>query len=127
MAKGTPQEATIGPTIKVTLSPTPPVECLSTLTPGILLKSKTSPLLMNKSVKSKTSSSSSSSSYSHDSSSYDTNNDVYGDYVGNSNTHKFHTSYCSWADNIKSGNQVSFSSRQEAIDSGYSPCGHCNP
>lgn len=77
--------------------------------------------------KSKTSSSSSSSSYNHNSYSYDADNDVYGDYVGNSNTHKFHTSYCSWADNIKSGNQVSFSSRQEAIDSGYSPCGHCNP
>lgn len=73
------------------------------------------------------STSSSSSSYSHDSSSYDTDNDVYGDYIGNSNTHKFHQSFCSWADNIKSGNQVSFSSRQEAIDSGYSPCGHCNP
>lgn len=73
------------------------------------------------------STSSSSSSYSHDSSSYDTDNDVYGDYIGNSNTHKFHQSFCIWADNIKSGNQVSFSSRQEAIDSGYSPCGHCNP
>ena len=73
------------------------------------------------------STSSSSSSYSYDSSSYDTDNDVYGDYIGNSNTHKFHQSFCSWADNIKSGNQVSFSSRQEAIDSGYSPCGHCNP
>ena len=73
------------------------------------------------------STSSSSSSYSYDSSSYDTDNDVYGDYIGSSNTHKFHQSFCSWADNIKSGNQVSFSSRQEAIDSGYSPCGHCNP
>ena len=75
----------------------------------------------------RTSSTSFSSSYKHDSSSYGTDNDVYGDYVGNSNTHKFHQSFCSWADNIKSGNQVSFSSRQEAIDSGYSPCGHCNP
>ena len=73
------------------------------------------------------STSSSSSSYSQDSSSYDTDNNVYGDYVGNSNTHKFHQSFCSWADNIKPGNRVSFSSRQDAIDSGYSPCGHCNP
>ena len=77
--------------------------------------------------KSTASSSSSSSSYDLDSSSYETNNEVYGDYMGNSNTHKFHTSSCSWADNIKSGNMVSFSSRQDAIDSGYSPCGHCNP
>lgn len=51
----------------------------------------------------------------------------YGNYVGNSNTHKFHQSFCSWADNIKSGNRVSFSSREDAINSGYSPCGHCNP
>lgn len=57
----------------------------------------------------------------------DDDSNVYGDYIGNSNTHKFHQSFCSWADNIKSGNKVSFSSRQDALDSGYSPCGHCNP
>ncbi len=31
----TPQEATIGPIIKLVLSPTPPVLCLSTVTPSI--------------------------------------------------------------------------------------------
>ena len=46
-----PSDATIGAIIKVVLSPTPPVECLSTLTPGTLDKSKTSPLLINISVK----------------------------------------------------------------------------
>ena len=71
----------------------------------------------------------SSSSYSSDSGSYSSYGDTsgYGDYIGNSNTHKFHSSYCSWADNIKTGNRVSFSSREDAISSGYSPCGHCNP
>ena len=61
--------------------------------------------------------------------SYSTRDDysVYGDYIGNSNTHKFHQSFCSWADNIKSGNRVSFSSRQDALDCGYSPCSYCNP
>jgi len=34
MAQGMPQEATMGPRIRVVLSPTPPVECLSTFTPG---------------------------------------------------------------------------------------------
>lgn len=78
-----------------------------------------------------TTTSSSSSSYDYDSSSssYNSYPDTsgYGDYVGNSNTHKFHSSYCSWADNIKPGNRVSFSSREDALSSGYSPCGHCNP
>lgn len=83
-------------------------------------------------------SSSSSSSYSdssyssssdYSSSSYSSGSDYgdYGSYIGNSNTHKFHESSCSWADNIKSSNVVTFSSRQDAIDSGYSPCKHCNP
>ena len=31
LATGTPQAATIGSAVSVTLSPTPPVECLSTL------------------------------------------------------------------------------------------------
>ena len=78
-----------------------------------------------------TTTSSSSSSYDYDSSSssYNSYPDTsgYGDYVGNSNTHKFHSSYCSWEDNIKPGNRVSFSSREDALSSGYSPCGHCNP
>ena len=77
--------------------------------------------------KTTTSSSSSNNDYDSYSSSSSSDYSVYGDYVGNSNTHKFHESFCSWADNIKSGNRVSFSSRQDAIDSGYSPCGHCNP
>lgn len=63
----------------------------------------------------------------HDSYSTDSDYSVYGDYIGNSKTHKFHQSFCSWADNIKSGNIVTFSSRQDAIDSGYSPCSYCNP
>ena len=78
-----------------------------------------------------TSTASSSSSYDYDSysSSYNSYPDTsgYGNYIGNSNTHKFHESFCSWADNIKPGNRVSFSSREDALSSGYSPCGHCNP
>ena len=40
----TPQAAASGAAINVTLSPTPPVECLSTLMPSIWLRSRTSPL-----------------------------------------------------------------------------------
>jgi hypothetical protein len=34
MGQGTPQAATMGPRMRVVLSPTPPVLCLSTLIPG---------------------------------------------------------------------------------------------
>ena len=42
-ATGTPIDAMIGPRTSVTLSPTPPVECLSILTPSIEDKSRISP------------------------------------------------------------------------------------
>ena len=44
LAIGTPHAAASGPTTNVVLSPTPPVECLSTLIPFILDKSILSPL-----------------------------------------------------------------------------------
>ena len=40
----TPHAAANGPATSVTLSPTPPVECLSTLIPGMEWRSRTSPL-----------------------------------------------------------------------------------
>jgi hypothetical protein len=48
----TPQAATIGASISETLSPTPPVECLSTLRPGIDERSMTLPEWSMTSVKS---------------------------------------------------------------------------
>ena len=45
LAKGTPQAATIGPTAIEVLSPTPPVECLSTtLRPSAVRRSTVSPV-----------------------------------------------------------------------------------
>ena len=44
---GNPQAATIGPTVRVVLSPTPPLECLSTISLSVLvspLRSNVSPL-----------------------------------------------------------------------------------
>ena len=44
-------------------------------------------------------------------------------YIGNVNSHKFHTPDCP---NLPAEqNRVEFSSYQEAIDQGYSPCGNC--
>ena len=51
LGTGTPQAAASGPAISVTLSPTPPVECLSTLKPGMPERSSTSPLATIASVR----------------------------------------------------------------------------
>ena len=56
LATGTPKEATNGATIKLILSPTPPVECLSTFTPSIFDKSIVSPELIMALVKAEISS-----------------------------------------------------------------------
>lgn len=57
-----------------------------------------------------------------DSSSSDT-----GDYIGNSNSGKFHKSTCSWGQKTAEHNRVYFSSRNSAISQGYMPCKVCNP
>jgi len=43
LATGTPQLATSGASTSVVVSPTPPVECLSTFTPGMLERSTMRP------------------------------------------------------------------------------------
>lgn len=48
-------------------------------------------------------------------------------YVGNSNSGKFHAPGCGDVGKMKPSNKVFFSSREEAINSGYTPCGHCHP
>lgn len=48
-------------------------------------------------------------------------------YVASVNSDKFHEPSCSQAKRIKDSNKVTFSSRYEAINSGYSPCSICNP
>lgn len=75
-------------------------------------------------------SSSYSSSYSSSSSGGHTttyNSGTSDSYVGNSNTHKFHAPGCGDVNKMKPSNKVYFSSRDEAVSSGYSPCGHCHP
>ena len=58
LATITPQDATRGATTSVVLSPTPPVECLSTFFPGMDERSRVSPDLIIVSVKKYVSSSS---------------------------------------------------------------------
>lgn len=48
-------------------------------------------------------------------------------YVGSVNSDKFHYPSCTHAKRIKDGNKITFSSRDEAISRGYSPCGVCTP
>lgn len=48
-------------------------------------------------------------------------------YVGNLNSGKFHAPGCSDVNKMNPSNKVYFSSRDEAISRGYSPCGHCSP
>lgn len=49
-------------------------------------------------------------------------------YVLNTNTMKFHHSYCSSVDTIKEENYDEFyGTRDEVIAQGYTPCGRCHP
>lgn len=48
-------------------------------------------------------------------------------YIGNLETGKFHAPGCGDVDKMDPSNKITFSSRDEAISSGYDPCGHCNP
>lgn len=73
------------------------------------------------------STSSSSTSSSGSSSSGSSSSSSSGTYIGNSNTGKFHTAYCSYVNRMKSSNKVYFSSRDDAIARGYVPCKVCNP
>ena len=49
------------------------------------------------------------------------------DYVGNSNSMKFHYADCRLGKKIRADHRVDFNSREEAIDAGYIPCQICNP
>ena len=68
-----------------------------------------------------------SSDYSNSQKNTNTNSEDTGEYIGNVNSMKFHLPTCSALDRMSENNKVSFSSRQSAIDQGYSPCQLCNP
>ena len=72
-------------------------------------------------------SSHSSSSSSSPTSTKSTTSSDSASYVGNSNSGKFHESYCSSVSKMSENNKVFFSSRNDAISQGYIPCKICNP
>lgn len=76
-------------------------------------------------------SSSSSDSYSESSngggSTTSYNSGTSSSYVGNLNSGKFHAPGCGDVNKMNPSNKVYFSIRDEAVSSGYSPCGHCHP
>ncbi len=49
------------------------------------------------------------------------------DLVGNVKSKRFHDPICSSAKEINEKNRISFTSRQEALDQGYTPCLQCQP
>lgn len=48
-------------------------------------------------------------------------------YIGNKKSLRFHYPTCRSVTQMKDSNKVEFSSREEAIERGYIPCGDCNP
>lgn len=48
-------------------------------------------------------------------------------YIGNKNSHVFHTPDCSGVKNMNEKNKVTFESREAAVEAGYKPCSSCNP
>ena len=48
-------------------------------------------------------------------------------YIGNKNSKRFHLPTCRSVSQMKEKNRVEFSSREEAIEQQYIPCGDCNP
>lgn len=55
----------------------------------------------------------------------DTDNEA--EYVGNMKSKIFHCPDCESVTVMKDKNKVKFSSREEAVNYGYKPCGSCNP
>ena len=49
------------------------------------------------------------------------------DYIGNSNSHKFHYASCRYVNRMSETHKIFFESRDEAIDAGYVPCKVCRP
>ncbi len=48
-------------------------------------------------------------------------------YIGNKNSKVFHFTHCDSVSKMSEKNKVTFESWDEATQSGYSPCGKCNP
>ena len=49
------------------------------------------------------------------------------DYIGNSNTGKFHYADCRWVKKMSETHKIYFESREDVIDVDYVPCKVCKP
>lgn len=49
------------------------------------------------------------------------------DYIGNSNTGKFHYASCRYVNRMNEEHKVYFDTREDAIDAGHVPCKVCRP
>lgn len=52
---------------------------------------------------------------------------VSSNYCGNKNSKIFHTENCGSVKNMTESNKVYFSTRDEFVQNGYTPCKRCNP
>jgi micrococcal nuclease len=48
-------------------------------------------------------------------------------YIGNKSSFRFHRPDCRYASQMADGNKIIFETREEALDSCYSPCRYCKP
>ena len=48
-------------------------------------------------------------------------------YVGSSQSDKYHKPTCRWTDKINDENLIHFDTEEEAVAAGYQPCGTCKP
>lgn len=48
-------------------------------------------------------------------------------YVGNKNSKKLHQDWCASVADMKEKNKVEFTSKEDALDEGYTPCRQCRP
>ena len=55
------------------------------------------------------------------------NNQNTQQFVGSVNSNVYHYPSCTWAQKIKTSNQIWFSSSQDARNHGYRPCEVCHP
>ena len=50
-----------------------------------------------------------------------------GSYIGNKNSEKYHRFDCEYGAKVQDNNLIVFDSLEDAINSGYKPCGACHP
>ncbi len=50
-----------------------------------------------------------------------------GSYIGNKNSEKYHRFDCEYGAKVQDNNLIVFDTLEDAINSGYKPCGACHP